>query len=91
MKKVFSILGLASFLAAGAVVPGFAASDNASQATTGTQTGSPQVATPATGSGSTVTSNQANQSHPATVGPTGSKQPDATNPNRTQPSGGGKN
>ena len=63
MKKVFSILGLASFLAAGAVVPDFAASDNASQATTGTQTGSPQVATPATGSGSTVTSNQANQSY----------------------------
>jgi hypothetical protein len=91
MKKAFCILGLASLLAAGAVVPGFAASDNASQATTGTQTGSPQVATPATGSGSTVTSNQANQSYPATVGPTGSKQPDATNPNRTQPSGGGKN
>lgn len=92
MKKAFCILGLASsLLAAGAVVPGFAASDNASQATTGTQTGSQQVPTPATGSGSTVTSNQANQSHPATVGPTGSTQPDATNPNRTQPSGGGKN
>jgi hypothetical protein len=59
------------------------------QRVTGTQTGSPQVANPATGSGSTVTSNQANQSYPATVGPTGSTQPDATNPNRTQPSGGG--
>ena len=43
MKKAFCILGLASLLAAGAVVPGFAASDNASQATTGTQTGSQQV------------------------------------------------
>jgi hypothetical protein len=31
MKKVFSILGLASFLAAGAVVPGFAASENRTQ------------------------------------------------------------
>jgi hypothetical protein len=89
MKKAFCILGLASLLAAATVVPGFAASDNASQATTGTQTGSQQVAKPATGSGSAVTSNQANQSYPATVGPTGSQQPDATNPNRTQPSGGG--
>ena len=44
MKKTFCILGLASLLAAGAVVPGFAASDDASQATTGTQTGSQQVA-----------------------------------------------
>ena len=89
MKETFCILGLASLLAAATVVPGFAASDNASQATTGTQTGSQQVAKPATGSGSAVTSNQANQSYPATVGPTGSTQPDATNPNRTQPSGGG--
>ena len=89
MKKAFCILGLASLLAAATVVPGFAASDNASQATTGTQTGSQQVAKPATGSGSAVTSNQANKSYPATVGPTGSTQPDATNPNRTQPSGGG--
>ena len=89
MKKTFCILGLASLLASAAVSPGFAASDNASQATTGTQTGSQQVAKPATGSGSAVTSNQANQSYPATVGPTGSTQPDATNPNRTQPSGGG--
>lgn len=89
MKKTFCILGLASLLAVGTAVPGFAASDNASQATTGTQTGSQQVAKPATGSGSTVTSNQANQAYPATVGPTGSTQPDATNLNRTQPSGGG--
>jgi hypothetical protein len=61
------------------------------QRVTGTQTGSAQVANPATGTGSTVTSNSASQSYPATVGSTGSTQPDATNPNRTQPSGGGEN
>jgi hypothetical protein len=61
------------------------------QRVTGTQTGSQQVENPATGSGSTVTSNSANQSYPATVGPTGSQQPDATNPNRSQPAAGGKN
>jgi hypothetical protein len=60
------------------------------QRVTGTQTGSQQVANPATGSGSSVTSNQTAPSYPATVGPTGSTQPDATNPNRTQPAGGGK-
>ena len=43
MKKTFCVFGLASLLAAGTVVPGFAASDDASQATTGTQTGSQQV------------------------------------------------
>ena len=52
MKKAFCILGLASLLAAGAVVPGFAASDNASQATTGTQTGSQQV--PDSGNGERI-------------------------------------
>ena len=91
MKQTFCILGLASLLAAGTVVSGFAASDNASQATTGAQTGGQQVPTPATGSGTTVTSNQANQAYPATVGPTGSQQPDATNPSRSQPAAGGKN
>jgi hypothetical protein len=89
-----SVFGLALCLSVMATTC-MAASDSGGnvgpQRVTGTQTGSPQVANPATGSGSTVTPNQANQSYPATVGPTGSTQPDATNPNRTQQSGGGKN
>ena len=87
-----SVFGLALCLSVAATTC-MAASDNGGnvgpQRVTGTQTGSSQVANPATGTGSTVTSNSANQSYPATVGPTGSTQPDATNPNRTQPSGGG--
>jgi hypothetical protein len=61
------------------------------QRVTGTETGSQQVANPATAGAGTVTTNQANGTYPATVGPTGSTQPDATNPNRSQQSGGGKN
>ena len=92
MAKAFSVVGLAFCLSVAATTC-MAASDSGGnvgpQRVTGTQTGSPQVANPATGSGSTVTSNEANQTYPATIGPTGSTQPDATNPNRTQPSGGG--
>ena len=77
-----SVFGLALCLSIVAATS-MAASDNGGnvgpQRVTGTQTGSPQVANPATGTGSTVTSNSANQSYPATVGPTGSTQPDATN------------
>ena len=94
MWKSPSIVGLALCLSVVATTS-MAASDNGGnvgpQRVTGTQTGSPQVANPATGTGSTVTSNSANQSYPATVGSTGSTQPDATNPVRSQPSGGGKN
>jgi hypothetical protein len=61
------------------------------QRVTGTETGSQQVANPATVGAGAVTTNQANGTYPATVGPTGSTQPDATNPNRSQQSGGGKN
>ena len=53
---------------------------------TGTKTGSAQVANPATGKkSSTSTASQANQA------PTGAPQPDATNPNLNQLSGGSKN
>jgi hypothetical protein len=94
MTKPLSVVGWAFCLSVVATTC-MAASDNGGnvgpQRVTGTQTGSPQVANPATGSGSTVTSNPANQSYPATVGSTGSTQPDATNPSRSQPAGGGKN
>jgi hypothetical protein len=58
------------------------------QRVTGTQTGSAQVANPATGKSSTPATSQANQAYSA---PTGAPQPDATNPNRNQLSGGSKN
>ena len=92
MRKSFSVVSAAfclSVIATAGMAAGSGASSGSSQSVTGTQLGSPQEASPATGSGSTVTSNRANQTYPATVGPTGSTQPDATNPNRTQPSGGG--
>src|SRR5690242_3768142 len=62
-----------------------------SQSTTGTQTHSQQESstTPATGSAVPMPPNTASQSYPGTVGPTGSTQPDATNPHRSSPSGGG--
>jgi hypothetical protein len=77
--------------------------DAGSQATTGTMTGSQQVGKPATGaaspsytyprSGNTGTGMSAQSTGPAypgVVGPTGSRQPDATNPSRSSPSGGGQ-
>ena len=93
MRKSFSVIG-AAFCLSLIATSGMAAGDGTGgnvgpQRVTGTQTGSQQVPNPATGSGATITTNQANQTYPATVGPTGSTQPDATNPNRTQPSGGG--
>ena len=98
VKKSFSVVSAAFCLSviatAGMAAPGDGAGSGSSQSVTGTQLGSPQEASPATGggqTGATVTSNQANQTYPATVGPTGSTQPDATNPNRSQPAGGGKN
>ena len=94
MWKSSSVVGLALCLSVAATTC-MAASDNGGnvgpQRVTGTQTGSQQVPNPATGTGSTVTSNAANQSYPATVGATGSQQPDATNPSRSQPAAGGKN
>jgi hypothetical protein len=96
MRQSFSIVGAAFCLSliatAGMAAPGDGASSGSSQSVTGTQLRSPQEAAPATGGGQTgaiITTNPANQTYPATVGPTGSTQPDATNPNRNQPAGGG--
>ena len=95
MRKSLTVVSAAfclSVVAHAGMAAGSGASSGSSQSVTGTQLGSPQEASPATGggqTGATVTSNQANQTYPATVGPTGSTQPDATNPNRTQPTGGG--
>ena len=75
MGKSFSVVSAAfclSVIATAGMAAGSGASSGSSQSVTGTQLGSPQEASPATGSGSTVTSNQANQTYPATVGPTGS-------------------
>ena len=96
MRESLAVVSVAfclSVVAHAGMAAGSGASSGSSQSVTGTQLGSPQEASPATGSGqtgATVTSNQANRSYPATVGPTGSTQPDATNPIRSQPSGGGK-
>ena len=45
----------------------------------------PATNTPATGTALGVTSTQAAPTYPGTVGPTGSTQPDATNPSRPSP------
>jgi hypothetical protein len=91
MTKTMRILSMASLLAMGAATA-MAANDGGgvgSKAVTGTATGSQQTNIPATGSAPSATSNQAAPTYPATVGPTGSTQPDATNPSRPSPSGGG--
>jgi len=77
-----------------------AGAGNSSQSVTGTQLRSPQEGTPATGSATnmpghtyqrngTGMSAQSTGQYPRAVGPTGSTQPDATNPVRSNPSGGG--
>jgi hypothetical protein len=97
MRKSLAVVSAAfclSVVAHAGMAAGSGASSGSSQSATGTQLGSPQEASPATGggqTGDTVTSSRANQTYPATVGPTGSTQPDATNPNRTGGGGGGKN
>jgi hypothetical protein len=92
MWKSSSVVGLAFCLSVGATTC-MAASDSSggnvgSQRMTGTQTGSAQVANPATGRSSTPTTSQANKAYSA---PTGAPQPNATNPNSNQLSGGSKN
>ena len=92
MKKTMQILSMASLLMTGAATA-MAANDGGgvgSKAVTGTETGSQQTNTPATGSAVGATSNQTAPTYPATVGPTGSTQPDATNPSRSSPSSGGE-
>jgi hypothetical protein len=91
MTKTMRILSMVSLLVTGAATA-MAANDGGgvgSKAVTGTETGSQQTNIPATGSALGATSNQPGTAYPATVGPTGSTQPDATNPSRSPPSGGG--
>jgi hypothetical protein len=91
MIKTMRILSMASFLMAGAATA-MAANDGGgvgSKAVTGTETGSQQSNTPATGTALGATSTQTAPTKPGAVGPTGSTQPDATNPSRPSPSGGG--
>jgi hypothetical protein len=74
-----------------------------SKSITGTQTRSQQQSVPATGSAAPMTNQRMSNGgagglsaqtpgngnpYPGVVGPTGSSQSDATNPNRTAPSGG---
>jgi hypothetical protein len=102
MKKSLGFLGMAALLATGgvALAAGAGAGDS-SQSVTGTQLHSQQEGRPATGSATTVPgstsqrngvggmSAQSTGQYPGAVGPTGSTQPDATNPVRSNPSGGG--
>ena len=90
MTKILRVLGVASLLMMGVATAMAAGADTGgvgSRAVTGTNTGSQQTNTPATGSAPGATSNQAGPTYPGTVGPTGSTQPDATNPSRSAPSG----
>jgi hypothetical protein len=96
----FYAAGLAALLCCAGAAPSVAqatggneSGNTGSQSVTGAQTHSQQesTTTPATGTAATVQPNAASQSYPGTVGPTGSTQPDATNPHRSQPSGGSKN
>ena len=89
---------LAAFLAlsiphtAMAQTGGGSTENSGSKSVTGTQLGSPQTNTPATGSAAAPASTSAQTNAPgssAVVGPTGSKESDATNPNRSQPTAGG--
>jgi hypothetical protein len=91
MIKTMRILSMASLLMTGAATA-MAANDGGgvgSKAVTGTETGSQQTNTPATGTALGATSTQVAPTSPGTVGPTGSTQPDATNPSRPSPGGGG--
>jgi hypothetical protein len=95
MAKTLRILGVASLLMTGAATAmaqaGGEGGGVSSRAVTGTQTGSQQTNAPATGTAMAPTSTQTAPTYPGTVGPTGSAQPDATNPVRSSPAGGGKN
>src|SRR5438270_148233 len=98
MKKTLRVLGTASLLVTGVAATAVAAGSGgppSSQSVTGTQLGSPQESSPATGSSGATTNgtygmnNPGADRYPGGLGPTGSRQPDATNPARSSPSGGG--
>jgi hypothetical protein len=84
MKRTLALLSFAALLASGGAA--MAAGNDSGQQAPAKQN------TPATGSSTTVppnTSAQSTGAYPAVKGPTGSHQPDATNPVRSNPSGGG--
>jgi len=95
MTKTLRLLSLAALLATGTATATLAAGSerSGSQAVTGTQLGSPQTNTPATGSAAVPNAGMSAQTtgpqYPGVVGPTGSRQRDATNPNRSAPTAGG--
>jgi hypothetical protein len=94
MNKTIRIFAMASLLMTGAATAMAAGSEGggvSSKGVTGTELGSPQTNTPATGTALGATSNQTAPTYPGTVSPTGSTQPDATNPSRSSVAGGGKN
>jgi hypothetical protein len=104
MKRTLRLLSLAALLTTGAAAAMAAANDAGSadsKSTVGTQTGSQQLSTPATGnaaspinsyppSGGSGTASMSSQSaRPGVLGPTGSTQPDASHPSGSLPNAGG--
>ena len=86
MKKTLALLSLAALLTSGAAMAATGGGNEGGQQAPADQN------TPATGSATTVppsTSAQATGAYPGARGPTNSTQPDATNPVRSSPSGGG--
>jgi hypothetical protein len=84
MKEILALF-LADLSARGGAAIAATAGNEGGQATSNQNT-------PATGSATAVpptTSAQSTGTYPGAVGPTGSTQPDATNPVRSSPSGGG--
>ena len=88
MSTTLRLLSLTSLLVTGVATASLAANTESpagNQSMTGTQT-------PATGNSGTAGAygmNSRTGQHPSVVGPTGSTQPDATNPNRSAPNGEG--
>jgi hypothetical protein len=94
MKRTLGMLSLAAFLASGGVA--MAASTGAADAGQPGSTNAPATGSAATSptynyqhNGAAGLSAQSTGAYPGAVGPTGSTQPDATNPVRSNPSGGG--
>jgi hypothetical protein len=91
MKKTLCALGMATIVLTGVSAPGFAAGASLeSQQTTETQTGSQQVARPATGAAPMANGMNSRSTMSGTTGTVGMQSnPDAAHPTAPQPSGGG--
>ncbi len=104
MTKTLRLLGLAAPLTTGAVTTTMAASDGtmsgsqqvgtpATDNTVTTRsgqktTGTPNIDPTKGSSGTGISAQSTGPQYPSVVGPTGSDQQDATNPNRSAPTGG---